>query len=91
MHRDIRYYRNNPDWRPSLGEAIDKAHYRNRHYHAVCDPATGACTEHYDKHDPHESIPSLVRHMWDSDLGRFVLVALGIITVVGTAAVALRK
>lgn len=79
----IDYFESSPDWKPSLGEALGKTHFRNGHYHAVCDPATGLCKVHHDKHDPHESWTSLLLHMLASRLGTAVLVC----AAVGTAAV----
>ena len=70
----IEDFQNDPAWFPSLGEKTDKTHFRNGHYHAECDPNTRFCEIHYDKDDPHESIESFFKHMWDNKLGRSVLV-----------------
>ncbi len=59
----IEYYENNPSWNPSLGQDITKIHFRNGHHHAVCDSNTNKCSEHYDKYDPHESVPDLFKHL----------------------------
>ena len=64
---------NDPNWKSSLGEKLGKIHFRNGHYHAVCDPRTGMCDVHYDPIDPHESLVSLVKHMDQSNLGKFVI------------------
>ena len=84
MYYNIKYFKNNHNWRPSLGEKLDKIHFRNGHQHAVCDPSTGVCTVHYDKIDPHESPDSLVKHMWGSNLGKAAL-ALGVIAGIAGA------
>lgn len=67
-------YANNPNWYHSLGEKLDKHHYRNGNWHAECDKHTGNCSEHYDRYDPHKSGPDLIRHMWDSNLGKAVII-----------------
>ena len=36
---------------------------------------------HYDKYDPHKSPTGLVRHMWDSKLGKFVLLGVAAVAV----------
>ena len=59
----IEYYENNPSWSPSLGQDITKIHFRNGHLHVVCDSNTNKCSEHYDEHDPHESVSSLLKHL----------------------------
>jgi len=69
---------NDPNWERSLGEKIGKVHFRNGHDHAVCDPITGICEIHYDEIDPHESPKSLVKHMWDSNLGKGTLIVGGL-------------
>lgn len=73
----IDYYRNDPNWHHSFGEKIGFQHFRNGHYHAECDPMMGNCSVHYDEIDPHESLDSLIKHMWQSDLGKIVLVGVG--------------
>ena len=83
MYYYIEDFKNDPNWRPSFGEKLDKIHFRNDHYHAVCDPNTGICEIHYDEIDPHKSPSSLVKHMWDSDLGKVALIA----GAIGTATV----
>lgn len=70
----INEYRNNPNWKLSLGEKLDKIHFRNGHLHAECDSVTGNCSTHYDKHDPYESLPELARHLWKSGLGKAVVI-----------------
>ena len=78
MSYRIEDFRNDSNWTPSLGEKLGKVHFRNGHEHAVCDPITGICEIHYDEIDPHESPESLVKHMWESNLGKGVLIAGGI-------------
>ena len=73
MSYRIEDFRNNPNWTPSFGEKLGKVHFRNGHNHAECDPNTGVCETHYDKHDPYESLTSLFKHMKESDLGKAVL------------------
>ena len=74
-------YMNDPNWQPSLGEDYNKIHFRNKHYHLEFDPVTGNTPIHYDDIDPHESLESMLKHMWQSNKGRKVLtgVALGAI------------
>lgn len=68
-------YEMDPNWYRSLGEDPFKVHFRSGHYHTPCDPATALCEiPHYDQHDPHESLPELLKHVWDSDLGKLVLI-----------------
>jgi len=74
----IEDFQNDSNWKPSLGEKLGKIHFRNGHEHAVCDPITGICEIHYDEIDPHESSESLVKHMWESNLGKGVLITGGI-------------
>lgn len=76
-------YRNDPNWYSSLGEKLDKIHFRSGHLHTECNPNTGYCSTHYDKHDPYESISSLAKHLWQSDLGKLVVVAGGILLALG--------
>ena len=76
---NIDYYQNNLNWTPSLGEKLDKAHFRNGHLHAECDSVTGNCATHYDEHDPYESLTELARHLWKSDLGKVLVVGGGIL------------
>ena len=73
MNYRIENFQNNPDWKPSFGEKLGKTHFRNGHYHVVCDSKTGVCNVHYDKHDPYESLTELFKHMKASDLGLAVL------------------
>jgi len=70
----INDYQNNLNWKPSLGEKLDKTHFRNGHLHAECDSVTGNCSTHYDEHDPYESLPELARHLWKSNLGKILVV-----------------
>ena len=77
----IKNYRADPRWRPSIGEKLDKTHFRNGHWHAECDPTTDRCSTHYDEHNPYESPSELAKHIWKSDLGKAV--------VIGGAALAL--
>jgi len=69
----IEDFENDPTWEKSIGEKLDKIHFRNGHWHAECDPKTGFCTIHYDEHDPNESPTSLVKHLADSNSGKAVL------------------
>ncbi len=69
---------NNPDWIRSIGEKLDKIHFRNGHHHAECDPETGFCKIHYDKDDPHESLTSLLNHLVDSNSGKVLLGIVGV-------------
>ena len=64
---------NDPNWQLSLGEDYNKIHLRNKHYHLVFDPVTGNAPIHYDEIDPHESLESMLKHMWQSKKGRKVL------------------
>lgn len=66
-------YMNDPNWQFSLGEDTSKIHFRNKHYHLVFDPVTGNAPIHYDEIDPHESLESGIKHMWQSKKGRKVL------------------
>ena len=74
----IEDFESDPSWRRSIGEKLDKIHFRNGHYHAECDPETGYCKIHYDKDDPHESLTSLVNHVVDSNSGKALLVVAGV-------------
>ncbi|WP_166390963.1 hypothetical protein [Candidatus Nitrosotalea sp. TS] len=69
---------NDSSWIRSIGEKLNKIHFRNGHWHAECDPNTGFCEVHYDKHDPYESPVSLLKHMVQSPLGALVLGAAGV-------------
>ena len=71
-----------------MGEKFDKVHFRDGHLHAECDPVTGYCSEHYDKHDPNESLTELVKHIWESKLGKVIMIAgaVGMALAVGYAA-----
>lgn len=77
----INDYQNNLNWKPSLGEKLNKTHFRNGHLHAECDPATGDCSTHYDEHDPYESLTKLAKHVWKSDLGKVAVVGAGILLI----------
>lgn len=68
---------NDPNWIQSFGEKLGMIHFRNGHQHVECDPCTGFCSVHFDEYDPRESISSLLKHMWNSDLGKLVLVGVG--------------
>jgi len=52
-------------------------HHRSGNCHAECDPSTGYCSTHYDEYDPNDSVSSLLKHMWQSDLGKMVIVGAG--------------
>ena len=75
----IKDLENDPNWKSSVGEKLDKVHFRNGHYHAECDPKTGFCKVHYDEDDPHESITSLFKHLVDSKSGKGLLAVGGVI------------
>ena len=49
---------------------MDETLQKGRHYHAEVEPNTVQYSIHYDKHDPSESLESLVKHVADSDLGK---------------------
>jgi len=66
-------YLNDPNWLLSLGEDTNKIHFRNKHHHALIDPQTGIDSIHYDEIDPHESLESMLKHMWQSKKGKKVL------------------
>ena len=82
--RKIHDLKNDPDWRPSIGEKLDKIHYRRGHWHAECDRTTGNCPTHYDEHDPYESLTELAKHVWKSNLGKAIIV--GGLVLLGAAA-----
>ncbi|MCV0372752.1 MAG: hypothetical protein K5793_04270 [Nitrosarchaeum sp.] len=69
---------NDPNWKRSIGEKLDKVHFRNGHYHAECDPKTGHCKIHYDEDDPHESVVSMLKHLADSNAGKGLLIVGGL-------------
>lgn len=73
MSYRITDFQNDPSWTRSIGEKLDKIHFRRGHEHAECDPQTGFCTIHYDEHDPHESFSSLFNHLLDSDSGKMLI------------------
>ena len=75
MYDRIEDFQNDPSWKQSLGERFWDKHFRNGHYHAVCDSTTGYCSTHYDKDDPHESLQSLVSHILDNKWVQLALVA----------------
>jgi len=66
-------YLNDPNWSLSLGEDTNKIHFRNKHYHALINPQTGTDSIHYDEINPHESLESMIKHMWQSKKGKAVL------------------
>ena len=70
----VRQLENDPAWSRSLGEKLDKIHFRKGKMHAECNPVTEVCKIHHDRTDPHESIPSLLIHMaqsqWRQDCTR---------------------
>jgi len=79
LNYNIEDFEKDPSWIPSLGEKLDKVHFRNGHYHAECDPKTGNCEIHYDEIDPYENPPeSILNHMWQSDLGKITIVGAGL-------------
>ena len=69
----IEDFQRDPAWRPSFGEKLSMTHFRNGHWHAECNSATGICKIHYDKDDPHESTESLLKHVVDSNSGKMLL------------------
>ena len=81
MSYRIEDFENDPNWLPSVGEKLDKIHFRNGHWHAEIDPKTGLGDIHYDKYDPNESVSSLVDHVWESNTGKAVMItaAVGIL------------
>lgn len=72
---------NDTNWKLSLGEKLNMIHFRNGHSHAECDPYSRECSIHYDEFDPNESATSLVKHMWDSKIGKLALVGAGLILI----------
>lgn len=73
MSYRIEYFENDSSWKKSIGEKLNKIHFRKDHWHAECDPETGFCSIHYDKDDPHESPSSLVKHLAGSNSGKVVI------------------
>lgn len=73
MSYRIENFQNDPSWILSIGEKLDKVHFRQGHLHAECDSQTGFCTIHYDEHDPHESLSSLINHLLDSNSGKLLI------------------
>jgi len=92
MSYRIEDFENDPSWIRSVGEKVGKIHFRKENYHAECDPKTGFCSIHHDKHDPHKSITSLVNHLGDSNSGKIILgiVVVGILDQIFTGG-AIRK
>lgn len=88
----IKQLENDSAWSRSLGEKLNKIHFRKGNLHAECDADTGICKIHQDKTDPHESISSLLKHMAESNGDKVVLgvVAAGILDQVFTGG-AIRK
>ena len=74
----IEDFERDSSWKRSIGEKLDKIHFRNGHYHAECDPKSAFCSIHYDKDDPHESFTSLVNHLADSNSGKVLLAVAGV-------------
>jgi len=81
MSYRIEDFQNDPNWQPSFGEKLDKIHFRNGHLHAEIVPKTGLGDIHYDKYDPNESFSSLVDHVWESNMGKALMItgAIGIL------------
>lgn len=73
MTYTIKQLENDANWSRSLGEKLNKVHFRKGNLHAECDTVTGICEIHQDKTDPHESISSLIKHMAESNGGKVVL------------------
>lgn len=69
----INDFENDSNWKRSVGEKVNKIHFRNGHLHAECDPETGFCTIHYDEHDPNESLVELIKHLSDGNAGKVIL------------------
>ena len=63
----------NPAWSRSLGEKLDKIHFRKERCMQNAIQFTEVCKIHHDRTDPHESIPSLLIHMAQSNGGKIVL------------------
>ena len=61
-------------WRRSMGEKFWLPNFRKGRYHAVCTCSTGYCSIHQDKHDPYESLTSLIQHLLDNKLIRGLIV-----------------
>jgi len=79
-------YLKDPNWSLSMGEDTNKIHFRQNHYHTLIDPETGIDSVHYDEIDPHESLESLLKHMWQSKKGKKVLkgiAAAGVVYLLG--------
>jgi len=74
MSYRIEDFENDPNWQPSVGEKLDKIHFRNGHWHAEIDSNTGFGDIHYDKYDPNESLSSLANHMWESNMGKGIMI-----------------
>ena len=80
---DYDYYLNVLGWKQSLGEDFSTIHLRNGHEHAKFDPKTKQLVNrHYDEIDPNKSLTDLVKHMWQSDVGKAAL-GIGTLIVVG--------
>jgi len=73
-------YEIDPNWYRSLGGNPFSVDFRSGHFHTRCDPNTNFCEiPHYDEHDPHESFPELIKHIWDDELGKKVLIGGGLV------------
>ncbi len=87
----IEDYQNNLNWKPSVGEKLDKVHFRNGHLHAECDSKTGNCATHYDEHDPYESVTEFAKHVWKSDLGKALIIGGGVLGGIALGLAVLKK
>lgn len=54
-----------PNWSFSLGEDINKLHWRKGKLHATCHPSDSICMIHKDSHDPHQFPIGTLKHLWD--------------------------
>lgn len=70
-----------PNWKISLGEKLNMIHLRRGHEHAECELNTGICSTHFDEHDPYQSVSSLLKHLWNSKTGKFVLIGASILAL----------
>lgn len=70
-------------WLPSIGEKLDKVHYREPPPgtgHAECDPDSEYCKVHYDKVNPHQDpIGHLVEDSPETLVGLSIASATGIV------------
>ena len=62
--QDVNYYRDSEEWVRSMGMGVFKLHYREKKGtgHAVCDRASGECSVHDDRFNPHSDF---FAHIWN--------------------------